>query len=81
VVLGWPPAIFFSFSICQASKKNFLSKAKNKHKHKHQAQAHLLLKLRGLFIETRRGLEALGIPGKSSLESSFPRRGLKLQSK
>jgi hypothetical protein len=75
VVLRWPPAMFFSTSTCQASKKNFLSKAK------HEAQAQLLLKLRGLFIETRRGLEALGIPGKSSLESSCSSRGLKLQSK
>jgi hypothetical protein len=30
-VLGWPPAMFFSSSTCQASKKNFLSKAKHKH--------------------------------------------------
>jgi hypothetical protein len=36
----------------------------------------LLLKLRGLFIETRRGLEALGIPEKSSIESSCPSRRL-----
>jgi hypothetical protein len=31
VVLGWLPALFFSSSTCQASKKNFLSKAKHKH--------------------------------------------------
>jgi len=30
-VLGWPLAIIFSSSTCQASKKNFLSKAKHKH--------------------------------------------------
>jgi len=36
---------------------------------------------RGLFIEIRRGLEALVIPEKSSLESSCPSRRLKLQSK
>jgi hypothetical protein len=36
---------------------------------------------RGIFIEIRRGLEALGIPEKSSLESSCPSRRLKLQSK
>jgi len=35
VVLGWPPAMFFSSSTCQASKKNLLSKTKHKHKHKH----------------------------------------------
>jgi hypothetical protein len=29
VVLGWPSAMFFSSSTCQASKKNFLSKAKH----------------------------------------------------
>jgi len=32
-VLGWTPAIFFSFSTCQTFKKNFLSKSKHKHKH------------------------------------------------
>jgi hypothetical protein len=36
---------------------------------------------RGLFIEIRRGLEAIRIPEKSSLESSCPSRRLKLQSK
>jgi hypothetical protein len=36
---------------------------------------------RGLFIEIRRGLEALGIPYKSFLESSCPCRRLKFQSK
>jgi hypothetical protein len=30
-VLGWPPAMVFSSSTCQASKKNFLPKAKYKH--------------------------------------------------
>jgi hypothetical protein len=30
-VLGWPPAMFFSSLTCQASMKNFLSKAKHKH--------------------------------------------------
>jgi hypothetical protein len=29
VVLGWPPAMFFSSSTCQASKKRFLYKAKH----------------------------------------------------
>jgi len=28
-MLGWPPAMFFSYSIYQAFKKNFLSKAKH----------------------------------------------------
>jgi hypothetical protein len=32
-VLGWPPVMFFSSSTCQASNKNFLSKAKHKHQH------------------------------------------------
>jgi len=35
MVLGWPPAMFFSSSTCQASKKNLLSKTKHKHKPKH----------------------------------------------
>jgi len=29
VVLRWPPAMFFSSSTCQASKRSFLSKAKH----------------------------------------------------
>jgi hypothetical protein len=36
VVLRWPPAMFLSSSTCQASKMNFLSKAKYKHKQKHK---------------------------------------------
>jgi hypothetical protein len=28
-VLVWHPAMFFSFSTCQASKKNFMSKDKH----------------------------------------------------
>jgi len=32
-VLGWPPAMFFSSSTCQAFKKNLLSKFKYKPKH------------------------------------------------
>jgi hypothetical protein len=63
VVLRWPLAMLFSSSTCQVSEKNFLSKSKYKPKH----QAHLLLKLRGLFIESTQVLEALGIPEKSLL--------------
>jgi hypothetical protein len=54
VVLEWPPAMIFSSSTFQASKKNFLFKTK--HKHKHQP---LLLKLKGLFIGSTQILEAL----------------------